>query len=103
MDEANQYGQTRQSTVMQQENLQRTLDQLRYELGALGPEAAPVKDHINSLINELEQQLQDSDKAEHRETIRGHLVALVKQFEQEHPSITSLLDQIITSLANMGV
>ena len=88
---------------MQQENLQKTLEQLRYELSALGPEAAPFKDHINSLINDLEQQLQDLDNAEHRETIRGRLVALVKRFEREHPSITSLLDQIITSLANMGV
>jgi hypothetical protein len=88
---------------MQQENLQKTLKKLRYELSALGPEAAPVKEHINSLINDLEQQLQDLDKAEHRATIRGRLVALVEQFEEEHPSITSLLDQIITSLANMGV
>ncbi|MGO9110060.1 MAG: DUF4404 family protein [Thermoguttaceae bacterium] len=88
---------------MQQENLQKTLEQLRCELSTLGPEAAPVKDHVNSLINDLEQQLQDLDKAEHRETIRGRLVALVEQFEREHPSITSLLDRIITFLANMGV
>jgi len=88
---------------MQQENLQRTLEQLRYELSALGPEADPVKDHINSLINDLERQLQDLDKAEYRATIRGRLLALVERFEREHPSITSLLDQIITSLANMGV
>jgi Domain of unknown function (DUF4404) len=88
---------------MQQENLQKTLEQVRFELSALGPEAAPVKDHINSLINDLEQQLQDSDNAEQRETIRDRFVALVQRFEREHPSITSLLDQIITSLANMGV
>ena len=88
---------------MQQHNLQKTLEQLRYELSALGPESAPVKDHINSLINDLEQQLQDLDKAEHLATIRGRLVALVERFEREHPSIASLLDQIITSLANMGV
>ena len=88
---------------MQHENLQKTLEQLRYELSALGPEAAFVKDHINSLINDLEQQLQDLDKAENLAMIRGRLVALVKRLEQEHPSITSLLSQIITSLANMGV
>jgi len=88
---------------MQQEELQKTLEQLRYELSALGPEAAPVKDHINSLINDLEQQFQDLDRAEQRATIRDRLEALVERLEREHPSITSLLSQIITSLANMGV
>jgi hypothetical protein len=88
---------------MQRENFQKTLEQLRYELSALGPEAAPVKDHIYSLINDLEQQFQDLDNAEQRATIRDRLVALVQRLEREHPSITSLLGQIIKSLGNMGV
>ena len=88
---------------MRQENLQKTLEQLRNEISGLGPEAAPVKDHINSLINDLKQQRQDLDKAEHRAMIRDRLVALAKRLEQEHPSIASLLDQIVTTLANMGV
>ncbi len=88
---------------MQNENLEKTLARLRDELSALGPEAAEVKDHVNGLINDLEQQFHELNRAEHRATIRGRIVALIEQFGQEHPSLTSLLSQIVTSLANMGV
>ncbi len=46
---------------MDKEELHKTLQRLRCELNALGPEAGPVKDRANSLINDLEQQLQDLD------------------------------------------
>jgi hypothetical protein len=88
---------------MNKEDLHTTLQRLRCELSALGPEAAPVKDRVNSLINDLEQQLQDLDNPGHRATMRDRLAALIEQFESNHPSITSMLDQIMTSLASMGV
>ncbi len=88
---------------MDKEELHKTLQRLRCELNALGPEAGPVKDRANSLINDLEQQLQDLDNPGHRATMRGRLVTLIEQFESKHPSITGMLDQIATSLAGMGV
>ena len=88
---------------MNKEDLHKTLEHLRFELSTLGPEAGPVKDRVNSLINDLEQQFQDLDNPGHRATMRDRLAALIEQFESRHPTITGMLDQIITTLAGMGV
>ena len=88
---------------MNKEDLHKTLERLRCELSALGPEAGPVKDRVNSLINDLEQQLQDLDNPGHRATMRDRLATLIEQFESQHPAITGMLDQIMTGLAGMGV
>jgi uncharacterized protein YoxC len=88
---------------MNKEDLHKTLERLRCELSVLGPEAGPVKDRVNSLINDLEQQFQDLDNPGHRATIRDRLATLIEQVESQYPSITGMLDQIMTGLANMGV
>jgi hypothetical protein len=88
---------------MNKEDLRKSLEQLQCELIALGPEADPAKDRVNSLIDDLDQQLQDLDNPGHRATIRDRLATLIEQFESKHPSITGMLDQIMTSLAGMGV
>ena len=88
---------------MNTEDLHKTLERVRGELGALGPEAGAVKDRVNSLIIDLEQQFQDLDNPGHRATMRDRLATLIEQFESKHPAITGMLDQIMTSLAGMGV
>ena len=88
---------------MNKVDLHETLERLRCELGALGPESGPLKDRVNSLINDLEQQFQDLDDHEHRATMRDRLATLIEQFESQYPSITGMLDQIMTSLASIGV
>ena len=88
---------------MNKEDLHETLERLRCELSVLGPEAGPVKDRVNSLINDLEQQFQDLDNPGHRATMRDRLATLIEQFESRHPAITGMLDQIMTTLGGMGV
>jgi len=88
---------------MNKEDLHETLERLRRELSALGPEAGPLKDRVNSVINDLERQFQDLDNPGQRATMRDRLATLIEQVESQHPSITSMLDQIMTSLASMGV
>jgi len=88
---------------MNKEDLHKSLEKLRCELSTLGPEAGPAKDHVNSLIEDLDKELQDLDNPRHRATIRDRLATLIEQFESKHPSITGMLDQIMTSLAGMGV
>ena len=88
---------------MSKEDLHKTLERLRCELSALGPEAAPVKDRVNSLINDLEQQLQDLDNSGHRATMRDRIATLIEQVESQHPAITGMLDQVMTTLAGIGI
>ena len=58
---------------------------------------------ITYQFNDLEQQLQDLDTPEHRATMRDRLATLIEQFESQHPAITGMLDQVMTTLAGMGV
>jgi hypothetical protein len=89
--------------VMSKDDIHKTLEQLRCELSALEPEAGPVKDRVNSLIDDLDQQFQDLDNPRHRATMRDRLATLIEQFELQHPSITGMLNQIMTSLSGLGV
>jgi len=79
------------------------LEQLRSELSALGPDAGLAKEHINRLIDDLEEQFQGLENAAHRATLRDRIARLIVRFESEHPSITGMLDRIVTTLANIGV
>jgi ABC-type transporter Mla subunit MlaD len=88
---------------MNKEDLRKSLEQLQCELSALGPEADPAKDRVNSLIDDLQQQLRDLDNPGHRATMRDRLATLIEEFESKHPAITGMLDQIMTTLASMGV
>jgi hypothetical protein len=38
-----------------------------------------------------------------RATMRDRLATLIEQFESQHPAITGMLDQVMTTLAGMGV
>lgn len=88
---------------MDKEDLHKTLERLRCELSDLGPEAGAFKDRVNSLINDLEQQFQDSESPGHKATMRDRLATLIEQFGAQHPAIAGMLDQIMTGLAGMGI
>jgi hypothetical protein len=88
---------------MTKEDLYETLEQLRAEVSSLGDDAGPVKERINSLIRDLEHQVQDLDDAGHRATMHGRLATLIRHIEFEHPTITGLLERIMTGLAQMGI
>ena len=90
-------------TIMSKEDLRKTLERLRAEVSSLEKEAAPVKDRVNSLISDLEHQIQDLDDAGRRATMRDRLAKLIQQVESEHPAITGMLEQIVETLANMGI
>ena len=88
---------------MSKEDLQKTLERLRAEVSSLQEDAGPVRDRVNSLISDLEHQLQDLDNARLRATMRNRVATLIEQIEAEHPAITGMLQQIITALTNLGI
>ena len=89
-------------TARNKEIVSKTLERLRLELSSLGEEDAVVKHHINSLLDDLEQQLPNLSDADYKAAVRDRLAELVRRFESQYPFITGLLEQI-ASLANMGV
>jgi SMC interacting uncharacterized protein involved in chromosome segregation len=93
----------RELTFMSKEDLQKTLERLRAEVSSLHEDAGPVKDRVNSLITDLEHQLQDLDNAGHRATMRNRVATLIEEVEAEHPAITGMLEQIMTALTSIGI
>lgn len=88
---------------MSKEDLRKTLEQLRAEVSSLPEDAGPIKDRVNSLIRDLEHQLQDLGNAEHRATMRDRVVTLIEQVEAEHPAITGMLEQVVKALTSLGI
>jgi hypothetical protein len=88
---------------MSKEDLHKIVERLRAEVGSLEKDAGPVKDRVSGLLSDLEHQVQDLDDAGHRATMRDRIAELIGQIESEHPSITGMLEQILTALASLGV
>jgi len=98
---------------MSKQDLHNTLERLRAEVCSLENDVGPIKERVNSLISDLERQVRDLDDAEHDDvenaaagniaTMRDRLAKLIGQVESKHPAITSMLEQIATSLGNIGI
>ena len=88
---------------MSKEDLQNTLERLRAEVSSLHEDAGSVKDRVNRLISDLENQLQDLDNAGHRATMRDRVATLIEEVEAKHLAITGMLEQIMTALTSIGI
>ncbi len=88
---------------MTTDDLNADLERLRRELEALAPEAGPARARISALIDGIEAKLaQPQDRERHRaltDTVRGAL----EHFETSHPRATRILNDILTTLGNMGI
>ena len=87
---------------MRKSEIHRLLEQLRTELKAAEGDKALVEDRVNSLISDLERQLDNLEDMDHTAML-DRIREVVEQFETEHPSITAVLNRIMTTLSNMGI
>lgn len=88
---------------MATDKLRLSLDELRQQLKLLDSGDRQARSRIEGLIYDLETQLEDTESTERFQSVQQKLPDLVAQFEVEHPRITSILDQIMTTLSNMGI
>jgi uncharacterized protein YukE len=87
---------------MTQEQLQKTLAELRSELARLSPRDEATRNHINGLIESLEQHLNKPDDTK-RGALRENFSSTIERFEAEHPRITLILNQIMNTLSGSGI
>jgi hypothetical protein len=85
------------------EELRKSLDLLRAEVDALEGGADTVKDRINRVIADLEHQLERSEDEDPDQKLLHIIPDLIEQFETEHPGITAVLGNIMTTLSNIGI
>ncbi len=88
---------------MSEEKLRDLIDQLRDEIGALPTEDIDARTRLGGILAELEQQLEDDGSGEPAEGVMAAIQDTVHQIEARHPDATTLLNNIMMTLANMGI
>lgn len=79
------------------------LDELRKEIDALESDDERARFHLQSVIRDIEHQLDNSDESVNRAYVIKGLRSLVEEFEVEHPRMTGIANDIMMMLSNMGV
>jgi hypothetical protein len=88
---------------MTQDELQKTLADLRAELATLSAHDTTARNHIIHLIETLEQHLNEPINDTSRAALRENVSSTLERFEAEHPRITLILNQIMNTLSGSGI
>jgi len=84
-----------------QNNLSDKITALKIELEQIPIEDAAAKDHINALIQEIENSNYTS--SEDNNFIIDKIKTSIEHFETEHPRATAILNDIMVTLSNIGI
>ncbi len=88
---------------MSEQKIHECLQGLRDELEHLQGEDSQVRERVNGLITEVEQQLVDDAYQRQNPSLMESIDNTIEQYKVEHPAVTGILNQIMMSLSNMGV
>ncbi len=88
--------------MMSQEDLHHKLNKLRSELENLEVNS-DVHQELSHLISSIEQQIQGLEDKQHKNSLMESIQGHIEKFEVEHPRITSILNDIMVKLSNIGV
>ena len=88
---------------MSKDKLREYLVGLRTEINKLEVNDESTKGRLNKLTSEIEYLLENPHDTKHNVALVQNLQMHMKQFEIEHPSVTSILNQIMVTLSNMGI
>ena len=87
---------------MDQQQLVTYLDQLNVEISELqAPESDKAR--LSELIADIERQLIGTVVESEPHTLVEQVEAMVTQFEEDHPAVASILNNIMLTLTSMGV
>ncbi len=75
------------------------LDALKQEVERSQFNNEADKEHINALINDIEQSSDEHDS----EPVIDNIKTSIEKFEAEHPRATAILNDIMVTLNNMGI
>jgi len=85
---------------MPNHELHQSLSELKEHIGHV--KSPETRGHLEELVGELEVHLDDTPETR-EQSILGSLTGLIDQLEVEHPKLTSVLNQMMVSLSNMGI
>ncbi len=71
-------------------------------MSALPSEDVDARQRLNAIIEELDKKLTEPGTEDHQGLV-SNLQESIKELEVRHPNTTSLLNNIMMTLANMGI
>lgn len=78
------------------------MDRLRSEVEALPSDDVDARRRLNAIVEELDKKLTEPGTEDHHGLV-NNLQTSIKELEVRHPDTTSLLNNIMMTLANMGI
>ena len=82
-------------------NINEKITALKKELEQISIENNATKDHINALIQEIEDLNESSTDSNN--LVIGKIKTAIENFETEHPRATAILNDIMVTLSNIGI
>jgi cobalamin biosynthesis Mg chelatase CobN len=87
---------------MTDKKLRDTLAQLRAEIEKLDSVSESDKQRLESLVTRI-RNTADPDDAETGDDLQDILTETITKFEASHPRLTAIMNDIATTLSNMGI
>ena len=87
---------------MSDEQLRRSLTDLRSELDRLEAEEAEVRERLDAVIVGIETRLSTPEDTAHHHSLVQDLRRSILHLEASHPAATAILHRIVAALGNVG-
>lgn len=87
---------------MSEQELKELIDRLRKEVDALPDDDVAARQRLDAIISELDKKLTEPGSEDHHGLV-SNLQDSIKELEARHPDTTTLLNNIMMTLANMGI
>jgi len=87
---------------MTEQDLKELIERLRREVESLPDDDVDARERLNTIIGELDKKLAEPGTEDHHGLV-SNLQDSIKQLEARHPDTTTLLNNIMMTLANMGI
>lgn len=89
--------------IMGDPQIEALLRELRKEIDKIDEVDEASEKKLNSLINSVEKKLSNSIDAEEDEELLSRLQSTIRHLEVSHPELTETMNNIMTTLSNMGL
>ena len=89
--------------MINESQLSRALEKLRLEIGALDTADEKSRRKLEQLVADLESKLENPEDTELHEDLTDQLRDSMLEFEVSHPRLTSIMNDIMMKLSNMGI
>lgn len=87
---------------MSEQDLKELIEKLRKELDALPNDDVDARQRLDAIIGELDKKLAEPGTEDHHGLV-SNLQDSIKDLEARYPDTTTLLNNIMMTLANMGI